>query len=156
MSTDARYRALPLVENEISDSPRPTLAVELSTRGIHLVGSSSVTLGKASAEQPSPEDSSQSVVDEETSIRSCCCFRSCFSRCSTKHCHFAIISLFILLFSAGIFIYFACWPVPYTSHILPLTSDSAVFNNTIKVLLVGDSLWGIPQVHPISMHQRRP
>jgi hypothetical protein len=79
-----------------------------------------------------------------------CCYRRCYGRCrwlcNTKLGHFIITSVTTFVIGALMILLLTCGPVPYTSHIEPLTSDPPVFNNTVKVFLVGDSMWGIPNV----------
>lgn len=144
-NADVEYRAVPLTDDEHDDDESGPHAVELT--------STSTRHTKSSGDDHIRRDSDVQLLSVGgTSLcnRFCrgshCCNRCCRWLCCKKGGIFTLFSVLSFLLGAGIFLYFACRPVPYTSHILPLTSEPAAFNNAVKILLVGDSLWGIPQV----------
>jgi hypothetical protein len=148
MNSSLRYRALPLAESENCDESTPSISVELKDFG-HTSPVEESALFEENRTEMTLLEHSNHGRSGASSVSTNCCRQLCVWLCCTKLGHFVTViaaSFFLLLLSSGLFIYFSCLPVPYTSHVLPLTSDPAAFNNTIKVFLVGDSLWSIPQV----------
>jgi hypothetical protein len=153
---DVEYRALDINEtdDEAFNATATSSALEIDTsrsKGEHRSPKELVREDRSSSTDALVGDNDSSKKAEPNSRRklgySCCkCFKCCSCLFRTRTGLSVLSTAVTLLVSAVVFLYIACRPVPYVSRILPLTDEPAVFNNTVNVFLVGDSMWGIPQV----------
>ena len=149
VSKDVEYRALGSDEDDTSDlDHRPISSLEIGHSDLNHAKTSSDALHRRDSDADlSLPDSSHGNHHQKCCWKyCCCCCRCCRWLCCTSRGIVILLSTFTMLLGAGIFLYIACRPVPYVSNIVPLTTEPAAFNNTVNVFLVGDSMWGIPQV----------